>query len=343
MTSGPTWTPPRSTAPAKYAPVVSSAGAFGLDTAAPVVHIDGVTRRFGELVALDRVTFDVHAGEVVALLGHNGAGKTTLLRVINGLLHPDAGTIRTHGLDPRTHGQQVRTNTGVLTEYPALDAFLTARENLALHGAIHDLAPDEVDRRGRELLHELDLEDLADVQTRNLSAGLKQRAALARALLHDPQLLLLDEPTSNLDPIAARTVRNLVMRRARTRGTAVILSTHNLAEAAMVADRVAVIQHGRLLAVGPPSTLGPGRTTGGVSVTVAPDDLATAMDVAAPLADGTTARGDGVTLEALVTPATVPLLVEHLVKAGVAIHAVTPLEPNLEDVYVALHQRTEDA
>lgn len=311
-----------------------------MDDDAPAVQVAGLTRRFGDLVALDDVTLDVHGGgEVVALLGHNGAGKTTLLRVINGLLLPDRGTVRTHGLDPRVYGQQVRAATGVLTEYPALDDFLTARENLGLHGAIHGLPADVVAARGEELLEELGLTGFADVHTRSLSAGLKQRAALARALLHRPRLLLLDEPTSNLDPIAARTVRNLVVRQARSHGTAVVLSTHNLAEAATVADRVAVLQHGRLLACGAPGSLANDLMATGVAITVEADQRELAMATVTSLGAGTTARGDGTTFEAAIAPGMVPSVVERLVKEGVAIHAVIPLAPDLEDVYVSLHHR----
>lgn len=302
-----------------------------------MVDIRGLTRRFGNTVALDDVSLAVEPGEILALLGHNGAGKTTMLRILNGLLRPTSGVVEVLGVDPTTDGQWLRTRTGVVPETPALDAFLTTRENLVLHGAIHDLPGEEVKRRSAGLLDELGLADKADVQARALSAGLKQRVALARALLHEPDLLLLDEPTSNLDPLAARQVRRLVRGLASERGTSVVLSTHNLAEAALVADRVAVIRHGRLLAVGTPGQLAPEQGTTGLAVTVV-DDVQRCINVVA--ASGHAVLGVDEArcrAEVAVNGDDVPALVATLVAAGVAIRAVEPLEPTLEDIYVGLH------
>lgn len=304
----------------------------------PIVVLDGLVRRFGTLTAVDDISLTVHPGEVVALLGHNGAGKTTLLRLINGLLAPTAGTIRTHGLDPQVDGQQVRSQTGVLTEYPALDDFLTTAENLAAYGAIHGLDAATIEQRSRQILERLDLSDKRDVYARGLSAGLKQRVALARALLHRPALLLLDEPTANLDPIAARRVRTLVSELARDHDVAVILSTHNLAEAAAVANRVAVIRNGRLLALGRPDQLGAESPSSCVLVTVAPDDVVTALRVATwPGGPGPLLQADEVTIEVTLPASDIPHLVASMVRGGVAIHAVAPQQPSLEDIYVALH------
>lgn len=304
-----------------------------------VVRLEGVTRRFGNVPAAVDVTFDVHAGEVFGLLGHNGAGKTTLIRLINGLLEPDNGTIRTHGLDPLADGRPVRRRTGVLTTYPGLDDYLSATENLAVYAGIHGLDRDVVHQRTVQLLVRLGLDPRSKDPVRGLSAGLKQRVALARALIHDPELLLLDEPTANLDPVAARGVRDLVRDLAED-GRTVIFSSHNLAEAESLCDRVAILREGRLLAVGSLRDLaGHGEASRGIDVHVGTGQGAMAMAAVGPHVNGhpTSHDGDRVSVWQLEEDA-IPRLVRSLVDAQVDVHAVVPRSPSLEDVYFALHQ-----
>jgi ABC-2 type transport system ATP-binding protein len=323
------------------------------------IELQAVTRRFGDLVAVDAVSFDVEVGEIVGLLGHNGAGKTTLIRVINGLLDPDAGSVRVGGLDPIVDGHQVRRTTGVLTEYPALDEFLTTRENLEVYAAINAVPRRAAGQRIDELLHELGLWEKRDEPARELSAGLKQRVAIARALVHDPEILLLDEPTTNMDPVAARSVRHLIVDAVRRRGRTVLLSTHNLVEAEELCDRIGIVRNGRLLLMGSPTELR--RRLGGIHgvvIGVATDMAATARASleglvahrngdAAHHADGRDA-GDALRLRVL-DPDTIevaggvriPELVAALVAAGIEVHEVRPLAPSLEDLYVALHAEPE--
>jgi ABC-2 type transport system ATP-binding protein len=299
------------------------------------IELHGVTRRFGALTAVDDVTLTVSQGEIVGLLGHNGAGKTTLIRVINGLLAPDEGRVRTLGLDPEAAGHQVRRATGVLTEYPALDGFLTTLENLEVYAAINGVARRDARPRIGHLLDRLELSSKRDVPARDLSAGLKQRVALARALVHDPELLLLDEPTTNLDPVAARGVRDLILCSSRQRGRTVLLSTHNLAEAEQLCDRVAILGYGRLLAIGAPATLRRSLgDTAGVRIEVADGDT----DPVIATIDGT-AEAVAVDDHTVVVTGSVaiPSLVARLVERGVSIRRVEPIEPTLEDLYVAIH------
>jgi len=307
-------------------------------TERPALEIDGVTRRFGELTAVDDITLDVQQGEIVGLLGHNGAGKTTLIRVLNGLLSPDEGRVRVLEKDPTTHGQLVRRSTGVLTEYPALDEFLTTTENLEVYAAINGLTPDLARPRIDRLLERLGLADKRDEPARQLSAGLKQRVALARALVHDPQILLLDEPTTNMDPVAARGVRDLVVESSRQRGRTVLLSTHNLAEAEELCDRVAIMRFGRLLTVGSPVELR--RSLGdtiGVRIETADGDA----DRIVPYLEETAVRVlDRHTVE-VTGPVEIPALVARLVTVGIAIRRVEPLEPTLEDLYVSFHDELD--
>ena len=304
-----------------------------------LLELRGVTRRFGDLTAVDNVTLDVEEGEIVGLLGHNGAGKTTLIRVINGLLSPEAGRVRVLGNDPVADGHIVRSITGVLTEYPALDEFLTTRENLEVYAAIHNLPRALATSRIDDLLHRLSLWDRQDDPARSLSAGLKQRIAIARSMVHDPRILLLDEPTTNMDPVAARTVRELIVGSVRDHGWTVLLSTHNLVEAEQMCDRVGVMQGGRLLTMGTVPELR--RRFGGVyGLRVRTDPGAAELAAASLNGQGpsptTTILGeDAIELTGDIE---VPAVVAKLVANGVAIHSVEPLEPTLEDLYLSLHR-----
>lgn len=308
-----------------------------------VVVAQDLTCDFGTVRALDHVSFDVKQGEIFGLLGHNGAGKTTLIREINGLLRPSDGTVRTLGLDPIADGSTVRSRTGVLTEYPALDAFLSPLENLLVYAQIHGMKDAEARGRAVTLLDQLALPQEKWIQpARNLSAGLKQRVALARALIHSPELLLLDEPTSNLDPLAARGVRDLALQLSREEGRTIILSTHNLAEAQALCDRVAILKFGRLLAVGSLDDLGGHTATATVHIrTGSPEEAASARQ---DLQRDGHPRGtvsilaDRATIAVSTSQEDVPDLVALLVRGGVDIHAVVPQTPTLEDVYVNLHR-----
>lgn len=324
-----------------------------------VIALDGVTRRFGDLTAVDQVSLEVHAGEIVGLLGHNGAGKTTLLRVLNGLLPPHAGRVQVHGLDPMVHGHRVRARTGVLTEYPALEAYLSSRENLEVYAAINGVPPATATRRIDALLERLGLADKHREPTRDLSAGLKQRVSLARALVHDPELLLLDEPTTNMDPVAAREVRTMITEAVREQGRTVLLSTHNLAEAEALCDRVAIMRGGRILLQGPPMELR--RRLGAASSVGVGVPSGDEQRIADQLGERWTVRvrAPGNIEVAAHSPGADPhhhgssnghaagLDVAEVVRDLVAVDArvleVTPREPTLEQVYVALHRTTTGA
>lgn len=305
----------------------------------PAIELDHVVRRFGGLTAVDGITLDVARGEIFGVLGHNGAGKTTLIRLITGLLQAGEGRITTLGFDPVTHGSDVRSRTGVLTEYPALDHFLTPLENLAVYATINGMDRDGSLRRAHALLEQLDLLSHRDVAAHSLSAGLKQRVALARALVHDPELLLLDEPTSNLDPLAARAVRDLVLELSRQHGRTVLLSTHNLVEAQYLCDRIAIVRHGRLLALGSLDDMRAGLSVGTVQVSVAPDDAPRAAPAVAalPAALVTPLARPG-DFEVRIGQEQIPKVVQALVSAGVRVQAVRPATPTLEDVYLSLHE-----
>jgi ABC-2 type transport system ATP-binding protein len=305
------------------------------DTAAVVA--DGLRRSFGAVRALDGVSLRVGQGEVVGLLGHNGAGKTTTVRLLTGILAPNAGTVRVHGRDPQVDGPAVRRATGVVSAVPAVDDRLTARQNLRFVGEVFGVDQALASTRGEALLERLGLGERADERVGGFSSGMRQRLALARALLPDPTLLLLDEPTATLDPVASRDVRDLLAHLARAEGRSVLLCSHNLAEAQALCDRVVVLEHGRVIADGRPAALAAQLGVGSLRVDVDPADAARAEQVL-HAAGGTVASGPRGKLAVTgLTGDAVPLAIAALVRADVRIHAVVPEDAALEDVYFALH------
>lgn len=305
-----------------------------------VIEIHGLTRKFGETVAVNGLTLSVNEGEIFGLLGHNGAGKTTTVRLLNGVLGPTSGSAKVLGLSPVDDGVALRRQTGVLTETPALYEKLNARENLAMFARLYGVPKGEIAGRVGAILTQFELDDRAKEQVGGYSKGMKQRLALARAFLHEPRLLFLDEPTAGLDPVAAKQVNDLIVALSREQGRTVVLATHNLHDAERICDRVAVLEHGRLLALGSPAELRRGLNHNTVlELEVADDDRGTAQ--AALAAHGYAANGttEGRQLRVDDVPYNdVPGLVTALAGAGVRVYRVAPEAPTLEDVYFALHR-----
>ena len=305
----------------------------------PIIVTSGLTRRFGDTLAVDDLTLEVYPGEVFGFLGHNGAGKTTTVRLLNGVLTPSAGQARILGLDPMTDGPALRRQTGVLTETPSLDERLTARINLSLYADLYGVPKAEVKRRVDELLAAFDLAGRANDKVGEYSKGMKQRLALARTVVHEPTLLFLDEPTAALDPVAARQVHEMIPRTARE-GRTVFINTHNLVEAQRLCDRVGVMEHGRLVAIGTPHELAR-RLVHNLSVEfeLAPgskDQALQALQGAPGVANA--GQRNGTVIVSGAEREAIPDLIGVLVNAGVRIYQVTPQEPTLEDVYFALHE-----
>jgi len=302
---------------------------------------DGLRRHFTGGVGLDSLTIDVAPGEVLALLGPNGAGKTTTVRLLNGVLRPDAGSARVLGLDPTTHGDELRARTGVLTEHAGLDDRLTARENLRYAAMVRRLRGPSVEARIDELLERFGMGERADQLVRGASTGQRKRLGLARALLHDPDVLFLDEPTSGLDPSATRDVVDLIGSLASTHGRTIVLATHFLGEAGRLADRMAVLDRGALVAFGRPSDLA-AELWDGLDCEL---DLGGPAPAAALAAANTVvgvrssvASADGATIR-VTDRDVVPRVVEALVRVGIDVYAAVPRPPTLEDVYFEIEAR----
>ena len=222
--------------------------------AEPLLSVTSVTKEFGDVTALDDVTVNFHAGEVVGLVGGNGAGKTTLLRLLCGLYHPTVGAVEGHLDDERIDIHRMREHVGVVPEATGLYARLTAWENIRYHSRLNGIDDDMAWTRTERFAKLLNFDEDLHRSTRGFSRGMRQKTALLRALAHGPRILLLDEPTGGLDVTSARMVRKLVRKLGDDGGT-VIYSTHNLAEAHNVCDRIVIIHNGTVRANDTPEDL----------------------------------------------------------------------------------------
>jgi lipooligosaccharide transport system ATP-binding protein len=225
-----------------------------LSSAAPVVVLRGITKKFGDRLAVDHLDLDVPGRVCFGLLGPNGAGKTTTLRMIYGVTRATSGTIRVFGMDIDHHVRAVRSRLGVTLQQNALIEALSPKENLLVFGRYHLLREPELSRRAEELIDFLELRSHANVPVRHLSGGFQRRLAIALSLINGPELLILDEPTSGLDP-AVRLALWSRIRELRTAGTTVLLTTHYMDEAQRLCDHVAIVSAGKLIGSGAPADL----------------------------------------------------------------------------------------
>jgi ABC-2 type transport system ATP-binding protein len=302
-----------------------------------IVQTENLSHRYGDRIALDGVSLNVAPGEIFGLLGPNGSGKTTLFRVLSTLLPPQDGRATIDGLDLRTQSAEVRSRIGVVFQSPGLDKQLTAAENLRHHGHLFGLRGDALRSRVEELLSRVDLAGRAGERVASYSGGMRRRVEIAKALLTRPRVLLMDEPSTGLDPAARRDVWNL-LREARERdggGVTVLLTTH-LMDEADGCDRVAVMNEGKLIACDTPAALKE-RVGGDVMTLTTPDPVALvgvlrdrlALDAAA--VDGRTVR--------LERPRAHELVPAVATAAAGLVDSISVAKPTLEDVFLDLTGR----
>src|SRR3954447_20119708 len=221
---------------------------------APLIHARGLVKKFGDLVAVDGVDFDVQRGEAFGFLGPNGAGKSSTMRMIGCVSPPTAGTLRILDLDPVADGPQIRGRLGVVPQQDTLDNELTVRENLIIYGRYFGLSRRAVRARADRLLEFVQLDERASSKVEPLSGGMKRRLTIARSLVNDPEVLLLDEPTTGLDPQARHVVWDRLFR-LKQQGVTLVLTTHYMDEAEQLCDRLVVMDGGRIAAEGSPAAL----------------------------------------------------------------------------------------
>ena len=312
---------------------------------ANVISANLLTRHFKNIIAVNQISFEVQAGEIFGFLGHNGAGKTTTVRLLNGVINPTSGSACVLGLDPQVDGSALRARTGVLTETPSLDERLTAIEILNYYGDLYSLPKTEIKPRIDELLDEFELADRADEKIRGYSKGMKQRLALVRALLHKPELLFLDEPTSGLDPLAAHHVINLIERLVRKEGCTAFLCTHNLVEAQRICTRVAILEHGQIIAMGTPVELTQKYIRRlEVEIEVAAEQVQLALGVLQHLPghmlDQPT-HTNGALVVTINAYDAIPDVLATLVQNQIRVYRFHARDANLEQVYFTLHHEKE--
>lgn len=216
----------------------------------PILKVQDLRKEYkGGFKAVDDVSFEVSAGEIFGLLGPNGAGKTTIIRSISTILSFTSGKIEVLGMDNREKAEEVRKNIGILTtDIGTYDRF-TGRENLEYFGKLYSMDKDRLKHRIAELTEFLDMKDFIDKRAGKYSTGMKQRLAIARSVIHDPQVIIFDEPTSGLDVLASQTVRNFMLK-SKELGRAVVFSTHQMFDAEKLCDRVIIIHRGKTIAYG---------------------------------------------------------------------------------------------
>jgi ABC-2 type transport system ATP-binding protein len=307
-----------------------------------VLKTEGLTKRYGSLTAVKDLTLEVFEGEVFGFLGPNGAGKTTSINMMCGLLKPDAGRVIVRGVPIAGAGDEVRVRVGVCPQDIVLWERLTCLEQLQFIGQMYGLAGREARQRSERLLEELDLVSKRNEQARTLSGGMQRRLNLAMALVHDPEIVVLDEPEAGLDPQSRINVREYIQSLARKK--TVILTTHNMDEADRVADRVAIIDHGELLVLDTPEALKRSVGEGDVVEIALNGPMGNGkqvLETVAPLVGRSlldNKRGL-LTIRALNAVGTLPVVLASLDAAGLQVGDVRVRGNTLEDVFIQLTGR----
>ena len=308
-----------------------------------VIRVSGLTKQFNGFTAVDHISFDVKKGEIFGFLGPNGAGKSTTIRMLCTLSRPSDGTATVAGLDVVQDDSQVRYHIGLVSEKLIMYNDLTARENLRLFGELYDIPKDTLEKRIDKLLTFVRMEKWADARIGTFSTGMKQRINVIRALVNQPEILFLDEPTLGLDPQSTVEIRELVRRINLENRTTIILTTHMMVEADLLCDRIGIIDHGKIVALDTPANLK--RLVSGTDTTVLEFEIPNLSQSllaalrALPCIDSVTqedeshvkvhAKGDGCFDE----------VIDGIRKNGGKVKSVRNLEPTLEDVFLKLTGR----
>jgi ABC-2 type transport system ATP-binding protein len=301
---------------------------------AEAIVVAGLERAFGEVLAVQGIDLAVEEGEIYAFLGPNGAGKTTTVRMLTTLLLPTGGSASVAGRDVVKEARGVRASIGVALQEAALDPLMTGRELLQLQATLHALPKKEVSERTESLLQRVDLVDAADRRIGTYSGGMQRRLDLASALVHEPKVLFLDEPTTGLDPVSRKTIWEEVTK-LNDEGTTVFLTTQYLEEADQLADRVAIIAAGRIVAEGTPDSLKAEVGNARLEVTLAEGSPADCEHVLERFGRSLPAREGIMVVELASGGATqIAPVVRALDEAGILVESLELVEPTLDDVFV---------
>lgn len=300
----------------------------------PAIETRGLTRRFGDLIAVNAIDLQVHQGEVFGFLGPNGAGKTTTISMLTTLLQPTDGSAEVGGYDVVSEGPAVRSQIGIVFQEQTLDERLTAAENLEFHAVLYNIPRKERPRRTAEALSLVDLTERADDLVERFSGGMRRRLEIARGLLHTPKILFLDEPTLGLDPQTRRSMWDHIRRLRETTGVTIFLTTHYMDEAEFC-DRIAIIDQARIVALDTPEGLK--HLVGGDVVAIGTDDIAQLTSFLDGRGHSPEARNGHVRVEVDDGARFIPAVAREF--AG-SIDSIELRRPTLDDVFLKLTGRT---
>jgi ABC-2 type transport system ATP-binding protein len=300
----------------------------------PIISVEGLSKHFGKIVAVDRVSFTVRPGEIFGFLGPNGAGKTTTINMLCTLMTPSAGTARVNGFDVARERSDVRRSIGLVFQQTTLDEYLSADQNLRFHAYAYAIPADVRERRMTELMAMVDLADRRKGSVRTYSGGMKRRLEIARGLLHHPRVLFLDEPTLGLDPQTRRHIWDYLLRLREQEGLTIFLTTHYMDEAEF-SDRIAVIDHGKIVGLDTPDQLK--RDVGGDLVSLrTSDSSAAAAEITARYGVEAEVRDDTVSFT---VPNGEEFLPEFVKSFSYPLQSISVRRPTLDDVFLHLTGR----
>ena len=302
----------------------------------PAIDVQQIVKHFGTFTAVNGISFAVDKGEIFGLLGPNGVGKSTLIRMLTTLLPPTSGTARVNGFDIVTQADGVRESIGVIPQAMTSDLELSVHENLLIFAKLYGVPRAKRQRLIDELLEAVELTPWADKQVKNLSGGRRRRVEIARGLVHEPRIFFLDEPTTGLDPVSRVAVWGMIQRVQRERNLTVLITTHYMDEADKLCDRIAIIDHGELMALDSPMRLKasiPGKNVLEVSFTTPPEGWDRVL-AALPHVESVAGEHDLFRLASDNGPATTMALMETAARAGVAVRSLSVQSTTLDDVFV---------
>jgi len=300
------------------------------------IDVRGIVKRFGDFTAVAGISFSVEAGEIFGLLGPNGAGKSTLIRMLTTLLPPTAGTALVNGFDIVRDADGVRRSIGVIPQAMTSDLELSVYENMLIFAKLYGVARSKRERIIAELLEAVELTQWADAQVKNLSGGMRRRVEIARGLVHEPRIFFLDEPTTGLDPVSRVNVWEMLARIKSQRNLTILITTHYMDEADKLCDRIAIVDHGKLMALDSPIRLKasiPGQNVLEVSFAAPPPDWSDVL-AALPHVESVTGHHDVFRIASGNGPATTAALVEAAARAAVVIVSLSVQSTSLDDVFV---------
>ncbi len=306
----------------------------------PIIKLKNLTKKFGNFVAVDNISFEISEGEIFGFLGPNGAGKTTTLSMLSTILSPTSGNAEINGFDLVRGKDGIRRSIGMVFQDPSLDDELTAYENLVFHGVMYRIKKDIISKRIEEALSLVDLEKRKNDLVRTFSGGMKRRLEIARGLMHCPKILFLDEPTVGLDPQTRSSIWDYIRKLNRSNNTTIMLTTHYMEEAEKLSGRVAIIDHGRIVAIDAPNKLK--ELLGGDVISfVAKDSKALSNELARIKWIRRITQHDGhVNVNVSNSEEQMPMLLKIINSRNIEVQSISLNKPSLEDVFLHLTGKT---